>query len=40
MSYIIKFTFIFFEMATYISQLTLDIELVSSELLVILPGFI
>ncbi|ALY16437.1 TPA: hypothetical protein SGE45_000326 [Staphylococcus aureus] len=27
-------------MATYISQLTLDIELVSSELLVILPGFI
>ncbi|MDI1828936.1 hypothetical protein QI477_12890, partial [Staphylococcus aureus] len=30
----------FFEMATYISQLTLDIELVSSELLVILPGFI
>ncbi|MBR9544634.1 hypothetical protein GO974_03565 [Staphylococcus aureus] len=34
MSYIIKFTFIFFEMTTYISQLTLDIELV------ILPGFI
>ncbi|HEI1240100.1 TPA: hypothetical protein SIH23_001128 [Staphylococcus aureus] len=40
MSYIIKLTFNFFEMATYISQLTLDIELVSSELLVILPGFI
>ncbi|HCY5922893.1 TPA: hypothetical protein O1Z89_001486 [Staphylococcus aureus] len=40
MSYIIKFTFISFEMTTYISQLTLDIELVSSELLVILPGFI
>ncbi|HFF3878755.1 TPA: hypothetical protein ACGCRN_000978 [Staphylococcus aureus] len=40
MSYIIKFTFIFFAMTTYISQLTLDIELVSSELLVILPGFI
>ncbi|MDI1829057.1 hypothetical protein QI477_13540, partial [Staphylococcus aureus] len=30
----------FFEMTTYISQLTLDIELVSSELLVILSGFI
>ncbi|MEZ2074583.1 hypothetical protein QUC61_13385, partial [Staphylococcus aureus] len=29
-----------FEMTTYISQLTLDIELVSSELLVILSGFI
>ncbi|MRU60423.1 hypothetical protein GF562_02325 [Staphylococcus aureus] len=27
-------------MTTYISQLTLDIELVSSELLVILSGFI
>ncbi|ELG8226936.1 hypothetical protein ACEY42_13660 [Staphylococcus aureus] len=40
MSYIIKFTLKFFEMTTYISQLTLDIELVSSELLVILPGFI
>ncbi|HAR5094294.1 TPA: hypothetical protein ACG4QX_001757 [Staphylococcus aureus] len=40
MSYIIKFTFNFFEMTTYISQLTLDIELVSSELLVILSGFI
>ncbi|HBC4098963.1 TPA: hypothetical protein KEN74_001255 [Staphylococcus aureus] len=40
MSYIIKFTFKFFEMTTYISQLTLDIEIVSSELLVILSGFI
>ncbi|HHO6115575.1 TPA: hypothetical protein ACRVLM_002186 [Staphylococcus aureus] len=40
MSYIIKFTFKFFEMTTYILQLTLDIELVSSELLVILQGFI
>ncbi|HAR2851448.1 TPA: hypothetical protein RRN07_001071 [Staphylococcus argenteus] len=40
MSYIIKFAFKFFEMTTYISQLTLDIELVSSELLVILSGFI
>ncbi|AXS23241.1 hypothetical protein IGX37_13285 [Staphylococcus aureus] len=40
MSYIIKFTFNFFEMATYISQLTLDIELVSSELPFILPDFI
>ncbi|UFA55981.1 hypothetical protein LB315_13250 [Staphylococcus aureus] len=40
MSYIIKFTFNFFEMTTYISQLTLDIELVSSELPLILSDFI